>query len=343
MATAQNAERDQNSVPTLLAVASDDGVTPIRLYADPTTHRLLVDGSSGTVALTVGTTTIASGTTTRILYDNAGVLGEYTITGTGTVVVMQTSPTLITPVLGVATATSVNGLTITTTTGILTMTNAKTLAVTNTLTLSGTDSTTMTFPTTSATIARTDAGQTFTGVQVMTAPKILTSISDTNGNVELSMIATASAVNYVEFTNAATGTAGPIVAAQGETNIDLKLAAKGTGKLHNTTGSYGDITAYSPAGAGTATLTLNTSNIHTITMPAGNITIAVSNSGVGQSFMINIVQDSGGSRTVTWFTTIKWAGGSPPTLTTTANKIDTFGFIVTSAGNYQGYVVGQNL
>lgn len=44
--------------------------------------------------LTVGTTTIASGTTTRILYDNAGVLGEYTITGTGTVVAMQTNPTL---------------------------------------------------------------------------------------------------------------------------------------------------------------------------------------------------------------------------------------------------------
>jgi hypothetical protein len=62
-------------------------------------------GSGG--GLTVGTSTITSGTTTRILYDNAGVLGEYTLTGTGTVAVMQTSPTLITPVLGVATATSV--------------------------------------------------------------------------------------------------------------------------------------------------------------------------------------------------------------------------------------------
>lgn len=56
--------------------------------------------------LTVGTTTIASGTTTRILYDNAGVLGEYTITGTGTVAVMQTGASLITPALGVASGTS---------------------------------------------------------------------------------------------------------------------------------------------------------------------------------------------------------------------------------------------
>lgn len=52
--------------------------------------------TTSAIPLTVGTTTIASGTTTRILYDNAGVLGEYTLTGTGTVVVMATSPTFTT-------------------------------------------------------------------------------------------------------------------------------------------------------------------------------------------------------------------------------------------------------
>lgn len=46
-----------------------------------------------TAGLTVGTSTITSGTTTRILYDNAGVLGEYTLTGSGTVVAMAASPT----------------------------------------------------------------------------------------------------------------------------------------------------------------------------------------------------------------------------------------------------------
>lgn len=48
--------------------------------------------------LTVGTTTIASGSTTNLLYNNAGVLGEYTISGTGTVVAMQTAPTFITSI-----------------------------------------------------------------------------------------------------------------------------------------------------------------------------------------------------------------------------------------------------
>lgn len=56
--------------------------------------------------LTVGSTAVASGTSGRVLYDNAGTLGEMTNTGSGTVSVLQTSPTLITPTLGVASATS---------------------------------------------------------------------------------------------------------------------------------------------------------------------------------------------------------------------------------------------
>lgn len=62
--------------------------------------------STATVALTVGSTPISGGTTTRILRNNAGVLGEYTITGSGTVVAMQTSPAFVTPALGVAIGTS---------------------------------------------------------------------------------------------------------------------------------------------------------------------------------------------------------------------------------------------
>src|SRR5262249_14338702 len=55
--------------------------------------------------LTVGTSVISSGTDGRILYDNAGVLGEKATTGLGNAV-LATSPTLVTPTLGVASATS---------------------------------------------------------------------------------------------------------------------------------------------------------------------------------------------------------------------------------------------
>lgn len=110
---------------------------------------------------------------------NAGKTGDGGGGGTGTVtsvsvttangvsgsVANATTTPAISITLGAITPTTVNGLTITTTTGTFTLTNAKTLAVTHTLTLSGTDGTVMTFPTTTATIARTDAANTFTGNQ----------------------------------------------------------------------------------------------------------------------------------------------------------------------------------
>ena len=75
-----------------------------------------------------------------------------------------------------------------------------------------------------------------------------------------------------------------------------------------------------------------------------NTTINVSNSSVGQTFLLRLLQDSTGSRTVNWFSTIKWVGGSEPDLTTTANKADTFGFIcMDSSPIFDGYIVGQDI
>jgi len=39
------AKRDDNYVPTLLGVSNSDQTTPVVLWADPTTHRLLVDSN----------------------------------------------------------------------------------------------------------------------------------------------------------------------------------------------------------------------------------------------------------------------------------------------------------
>lgn len=51
------ASRDQNFVTTLLGASSVDGTTPVKIYGDPTTHRLLVDTSGGGGATTVYTET----------------------------------------------------------------------------------------------------------------------------------------------------------------------------------------------------------------------------------------------------------------------------------------------
>ena len=100
---------------------------------------------------------------------------------------------------------------------------------------------------------------------------------------------------------------------------------------------------YTPADAGTATLDCSLANQHDITMPAGNITIALSNITLNQCIMVSITQDGTGSRTVTWFSTIRWAGGSAPTLTTTASKRDVVGFRRTGTNTYDGFVIGQNI
>lgn len=98
-------------------------------------------GSSG---LTIGSSLVAGGTSGRVIYDNAGVMGEYAISGTGSVA-MTNSPTFVTPVLGVASATSINKVAITAPASgsTLTIANGKTLTASNTLTLAGTDSSTL--------------------------------------------------------------------------------------------------------------------------------------------------------------------------------------------------------
>ena len=80
---------------------SVNGVTLVS--AGTATKYLSEDGTyttpAGSGGLTIGITSIASGTNTRVLYDNAGTLGEYAISGTGSVA-MTNSPTFTTPALG---------------------------------------------------------------------------------------------------------------------------------------------------------------------------------------------------------------------------------------------------
>lgn len=130
--------------------------------------RLFYKDNAGTPAVQIiGTRFGANKTTGETIA--AGLSACTGITGTG-VLVFATSPALVTPTLGVATATSINKVAITApaTSATLTIANGKTLTASNTLTfagtdgktltvsnslaLAGTDSTTMTFPSASAEI-----------------------------------------------------------------------------------------------------------------------------------------------------------------------------------------------
>ena len=61
--------------------------------------------------------------------------------------------------------------------------------------------------------------------------KLVGDLVDTNGNELLKVSATASAVNEVTLTNAATGNKPSLSATGGDTNIGFELVAKGTGEV----------------------------------------------------------------------------------------------------------------
>ena len=66
----------------------------------------------------------------------------------------------------------------------------------------------------------------------------------------------------------------------------------------------------------------------TVTL-AGNRTLAnPSNMVVGQTGSIFIVQDATGSRTLSYGTSYDFAGGTAPTLTTTASAVDRIDYVV---------------
>jgi hypothetical protein len=88
--------------------------------------------------------------------------------------------------------------------------------------------------------------------KTLTAPKVGTGISDTNGNELLLFTATASAVNELTYANAATGNAPSFSASGNDTNIDINLAPKGTGVVKAggvAVATAGLQTCWIPAGA----------------------------------------------------------------------------------------------
>lgn len=158
---------------------------------------------TGTVTIptpfTIGAVSMtATGTQLNYLNAATGTTGT-----TSTNVVFSTSPTLVTPALGVATATSINGLIISTTTGTFTLTNAKTLSVSNTLTFTGTDSSSVAFGAGGTVLYTNGSGASLTNVvNSITGTSNQVVASGATGAVTLSLpqsIATASTPQFLRM------------------------------------------------------------------------------------------------------------------------------------------------
>jgi hypothetical protein len=79
------------------------------------------------------------------------------------------------------------------------------------------------------------------------------------------------------------------------------------------------------------------SNVRTITLGASVITLTFSNPKPGATYTLIIKQDGTGNRTIGW-PTIRWPGGTPPTLTSVLNSVDVVTLIYDGSVYYGAYI-----
>jgi len=129
-----------------------------------------------------------------------------------------------------------------------------------------------------------------------------------------------------------------LVVGSGNPNVSgLNAAYKGSlyldcsnAKLYqNTNGAtawalVGDPVSVSTSVSGAVTVNYTIAQIHRLLL-TGNITgltLSGTVSGAGASLTLYLVQDSTGSRTVVWPSSVKWPGGTAPVLSTAPNSVD---------------------
>lgn len=168
-------------------------------------------------------------------------------------------------------------------------------------------------------------------------------VNDYNGNITNANIAAAAAIAASKLqSTVVTTTSTHTLTNKTLTSptINTPTVSQGTFTKPKTIQPYTDfVTATDGA---TVTFDLATGHIQQVTL-GGNRTLAISNEQAGQAFILRLIQDGTGTRTVTWFSTVNWAGGVEPTLTATLDKSDWFGFICTAADTYSGFIIGQNV
>lgn len=143
-------------------------------------------------------------------------------------------------------------------------------------------------------------------------------------------------------------TLGGTLGVTGNTTLSGTLGVTGATTLTGTLTTNGQLAlnndyvekVYTANTGSAITLDLANGTEQILTLNSASVTITMPTAVAGKSFVIFLKQDATGSRTVTW-TTVKWPGGTAPTITATASKQDIYSFF-SDGTNWYGVTVGQN-
>jgi hypothetical protein len=201
-------------------------------------------GAGGTMVTTGVNLGVFAATTSTELYN---VMSNKTGSG---LLVFDTSPSLITPTLGAATATSINKLSITApaTSATLAIANSKTLTCNNSLTFSGTDATTITFVG-SGTVMYTGGGLSQFTDNSTTSAQLASVISNETGSGQL-VFATSPTLVTPALGNATATTINKLTITAPITSAVLTIANSKTLECQNSLTFSGTDTAPVAFGAG---------------------------------------------------------------------------------------------
>lgn len=301
-------------------------------------------GTGGTVIYAANHLGALASTTSAQL---AGVLSNESGTG---VAVFNDTPTLVTPVLGVATATSINGLTLTSSTGTLTITNGKTLAVSNTLTFTGTDASSVAFgtggtvtytannlsvfaATTSAQLAGVLSNETGTGAFVLAETPSLVNPSIAAATLSGTIAASGATITSPAITSptlttpvigVATGTSlavtGALSTSSAATPIGYATGAGGA-VTQGTSRTTTAVVSPNPCTSGTITTTADSMAAQTPT------TFTVTNSAVSATDNIVITKVSGDVDTFAWVNSVGSGSFTVTLFNTHASDADVTAFV----------------
>jgi hypothetical protein len=202
-------------------------------------------------------------------------------------------------------------------------------------------------------VFQANSGGSITLTGANTASTATITIPATTGN----MVTTGDSATVTVTMISATGTPSSSTFLRGDGSWSATTAQvyPGAGIANSTGSAWG--TSYTTSGSGTvvalatsATLTTPTVTGYTETAPAiansstavtlslasgtvlsytltGNCTFTMPTATSGTSFIVKLIQDGTGSRTAT-FTSVKWPGGTAPTITTTASTgVDVLSFV----------------